>query len=126
MSLVTPRKAEPEMNLAEFVIRVESLNANVDIPLLRRAFEFSSAAHAGQNRASGEPFFNHCIQVALILAEQHLDTAAMKGCMGIWSMRERVALLSGQMTIDSKRRIGTRIVIEIPFYQEKQTGKSFV
>ncbi|MGD9259717.1 MAG: PAS domain S-box protein [Desulfobacterales bacterium] len=58
--------------------------------------------------------------------EQHLDTAAMKGCMGIWSMRERVALLSGQMTIDSKRRIGTRIVIEIPFYQEKQTGKSFV
>ena len=81
MSLVTPRKAEPEMNLAEFVIRVESLNANVDIPLLRRAFEFSDAAHESQRRASGEPFFNHCIQVALILAEQHLDTATLAAGM---------------------------------------------
>jgi len=81
MSVSTPRKPEPEMNLAEFVIRVESLNANVDIPLLRRAFEFSDAAHESQTRASGEPFFNHCIQVALILAEQHLDTATLAAGM---------------------------------------------
>jgi len=77
MSTAIPRKTEPEMNLAEFVIRIESLNANVDIPLLRRAYEFSEAAHHEQKRASGEPFFNHCIEVALILAEQHLDTATL-------------------------------------------------
>jgi GTP pyrophosphokinase len=65
------------MNLAEFVIRIEALNANVDISLLRRAYEFSEAAHEGQKRASGEPFFNHCIQTAFILAEQHLDTATL-------------------------------------------------
>jgi len=65
------------MNLAEFVIRIEALNANVDISLLRRAYEFSEAAHEGQRRASGEPFFNHCIQTAIILAEQHLDTASL-------------------------------------------------
>jgi len=81
MSTAIPRKTEPAMNLAEFVIRIESLNANVDIPLLRRAYEFSDAAHHGQKRASGEPFFNHCIEVALILAEQHLDTATLAAGM---------------------------------------------
>jgi GTP pyrophosphokinase len=77
MPTISSRKTEPEMNLAEFVIRIEALNANVDIPLLRRAFEFSEAAHQGQKRASGEPFINHCIHVALILAEQHLDTSTL-------------------------------------------------
>lgn len=77
MSVTAPRKTEPEMNLAEFVIRIEALNANVDISLLRRAYEFSEAAHEGQQRASGEPFFNHCTQTAFILAEQHLDTATL-------------------------------------------------
>ena len=77
MSIISAPKTEPEMNLAEFVIRIEALNANVDISLLRRAYEFSEAAHEGQRRASGEPFFNHCIQTAIILAEQHLDTASL-------------------------------------------------
>ncbi len=51
--------------------------------------------------------------------QRHLESAARKGCMGIWSMRERVGLLNGKMIIDSQPQQGTRIVIEIPFYQEK-------
>ncbi len=75
---MTPNtKSKPYMNLAEFVIRIEALNANVDIPLLRKAYEFSEGAHHGQKRASAEPFLNHCIETALILAEQHLDTATL-------------------------------------------------
>jgi guanosine-3',5'-bis(diphosphate) 3'-pyrophosphohydrolase len=65
------------MNLAEFIIGVESFNANVDIPLLRRAYEFSAKAHAGQFRESKEPYLEHCLQVAFILAEQHLDSATI-------------------------------------------------
>lgn len=55
-----------------------------------------------------------------------LENAAQKGCMGIWSMRERVALLNGTMMIDSQPRKGTRIVAEIPFFQDKQDEKQFV
>jgi guanosine-3',5'-bis(diphosphate) 3'-pyrophosphohydrolase len=62
------------MNLAEFVIKIESFNANVDIPLLRKAYEFSNKAHQGQFRESGDPYIQHCLEVAFILAEQHLDT----------------------------------------------------
>lgn len=67
----------PDLNLAEFIIRVEAENSNVDIALLRRAYEFSEMVHAGQERESGEPYINHCLAVAMILAEQHLDSATI-------------------------------------------------
>ncbi len=65
------------MNLAEFIIRIESYNANIDIPLIRKAYEFSDKAHAGQKRQSGEPFVEHCLEVAFILAEQHMDSTTI-------------------------------------------------
>jgi len=69
------------MNLAEFVIRIESFNANVNIPLLRKAYEFSNQAHQGQFRESGDPYIQHCLEVAFILAEQHLDTSTITAGM---------------------------------------------
>jgi GTP pyrophosphokinase len=65
------------MNLAEFIIRLESFNANINIPLIRKAYEFSSQAHAGQKRQSGEPYVEHCLEVAFILAEQHMDSTTI-------------------------------------------------
>ncbi|MCH9031803.1 MAG: bifunctional (p)ppGpp synthetase/guanosine-3',5'-bis(diphosphate) 3'-pyrophosphohydrolase [candidate division Zixibacteria bacterium] len=65
------------MNLAEFIIEVEAQNANVNIPLIRRAFEFSSKAHEGQSRDSGAPYMEHCLAVAHILAEWHMDSATI-------------------------------------------------
>jgi RelA/SpoT family (p)ppGpp synthetase len=40
---------------------------------LRRAYEFGASAHAGQKRASGEPYITHPLQVASILADMHMD-----------------------------------------------------
>ena len=65
------------MNLAEFIIRIESYNANIDISLIRKAYEFSDMAHAGQKRSSGEPYVEHCLEVAFILAEQHMDSTTL-------------------------------------------------
>jgi GTP diphosphokinase / guanosine-3',5'-bis(diphosphate) 3'-diphosphatase len=65
------------INLAQFIIQIESFNANVNIPLIRRAYEFSDRAHSGQKRESGEPYITHCLEVAFILAEQHLDSATI-------------------------------------------------
>lgn len=65
------------INLAEFIIQIESFNANVNIPLIRKAYEFSDRAHAGQKRDSGEPYITHCLEVAFILAEQHLDSTTI-------------------------------------------------
>ncbi len=65
------------MNLAEFIIRIEAFNANVNIPLIRKAYEFSNQAHQGQMRKSGEPYVEHCLEVAFILAEQHMDSTTI-------------------------------------------------
>src|SRR4030067_103701 len=65
------------MNLAEFVIKVESINANVNIPLLVEAYEFAEKAHRGKKRSSDYSFYYPGLEAALILAEQHLDSATL-------------------------------------------------
>ncbi|MEJ5171587.1 MAG: HD domain-containing protein, partial [Fimbriimonadales bacterium] len=44
-----------------------------DLGLIRRAFEFAAQRHAGQKRASGEPYMAHPLAVADILAEMQMD-----------------------------------------------------
>jgi len=62
------------MNLAEFIIQVEAYNSNINIPLIRKAYEFSDMAHKGQFRESGDPYVEHCLNVAFILADLHMDS----------------------------------------------------
>lgn len=48
-----------------------------DLELIRRAYEFSQTHHAGQTRASGEPYLAHPLEVALVLAEMKMDPVAI-------------------------------------------------
>ncbi len=68
-------------NLAEFVIKIESYNANIDIDLIKRAYEFAEKAHSGQMRSSGHQYIDHCIEVAFFLAELHMDSATIAAGM---------------------------------------------
>ena len=47
------------------------------LPVLRRAWTIGAAAHAGQNRRSGEPYITHPVAVATALAEQHVDVETL-------------------------------------------------
>ncbi|MCW5873566.1 MAG: bifunctional (p)ppGpp synthetase/guanosine-3',5'-bis(diphosphate) 3'-pyrophosphohydrolase [Anaerolineales bacterium] len=40
-----------------------------DLELIQRAHRYAAKAHQGQTRASGEPYLNHCVAVAAILAD---------------------------------------------------------
>ncbi|MBD3232798.1 MAG: RelA/SpoT family protein [candidate division Zixibacteria bacterium] len=53
------------------------MNANIDIRLVRKAYEFAENAHSKQKRQSGDPFLSHCLEVAFILAEQHMDSTTI-------------------------------------------------
>jgi guanosine-3',5'-bis(diphosphate) 3'-pyrophosphohydrolase len=44
-----------------------------NISLIQKAFEFAEKAHSGQKRKSGEPYFVHPVEVALILAKHKMD-----------------------------------------------------
>lgn len=61
--------------------QVRAYNPEADLSGLEEAYRFALAAHGGQTRKSGEPFINHPLEVALILAELHLDTATLKAAL---------------------------------------------
>jgi GTP diphosphokinase / guanosine-3',5'-bis(diphosphate) 3'-diphosphatase len=48
-----------------------------DLELVRRAYEFSQKNHAGQTRASGEPYLVHPLGVAQVLAEMKMDAVSI-------------------------------------------------
>jgi len=62
--------------LLETVQRENHLNEQ-DLDLLRRAYAVTEKAHAGQKRASGEPYVQHSLAVAQILAELRMDVKAI-------------------------------------------------
>src|SRR5947199_7579341 len=50
---------------------------NADLELVRKAYEFSQKHPSGQQRASGEPYLVHPLEVALVLSEMKMDSVAL-------------------------------------------------
>jgi len=48
-----------------------------DLEIVKRAYDYSMKYHAGQSRASGEPYLIHPLEVALVLAEMKMDPIAV-------------------------------------------------
>lgn len=51
------------------------------LELVKKAYDYAYAAHAGKYRESGEPYITHPVNVAYILAEYHADRATI--CAGL-------------------------------------------
>ncbi len=47
------------------------------VTLVKEAYEFASRAHKGQVRKTGEPYLEHPLNTAMILAEFHLDAETL-------------------------------------------------
>ncbi len=52
-----------------------------DIRPIQNAYAFALAAHKGQNRKSGEPYFSHPVEVATILAEHRFDAITLSAAL---------------------------------------------
>jgi GTP pyrophosphokinase/guanosine-3',5'-bis(diphosphate) 3'-pyrophosphohydrolase len=61
----------------ELIDRVKSYDPSADESLLNRAYVYAMRMHGAQLRASGDPYFAHPIEVAGILTEYRMDTAAI-------------------------------------------------
>ncbi|MBA3556213.1 MAG: HD domain-containing protein, partial [Gemmatimonadales bacterium] len=83
---------------------LERHSDRLDLDLIDRALRFSASAHRGQKRMSGEDFVSHSIAVALILAEQLLDTATISA-----ALLHDVVEDSDVRTEDIAREFGTEI-----------------
>ncbi|MCI4660208.1 MAG: bifunctional (p)ppGpp synthetase/guanosine-3',5'-bis(diphosphate) 3'-pyrophosphohydrolase [Neomegalonema sp.] len=61
----------------ELIDMVRAYNPNTDEALINKAYVFGIRAHGSQTRASGEPYFNHPVEVAAILTDLKLDDATI-------------------------------------------------
>src|SRR3954462_1513420 len=57
--------------------QVRANRPNDDLVVIERAYEYALQHHAGQSRASGEPYVVHPVGVATILADMKLDPNAI-------------------------------------------------
>ena len=72
-----PTVAETSALLTEF----RSRHPRADTSLIERAYAVALAAHVGQTRKSGEPYINHPMSVATIVARQGLDDVTVAAAL---------------------------------------------
>jgi guanosine-3',5'-bis(diphosphate) 3'-pyrophosphohydrolase len=65
------------LNSEELINKVKSYNKFLNPEKLNKAYNFALKAHENQKRDSGDPYSNHPIAVASILAELKLDSATI-------------------------------------------------
>lgn len=63
--------------LEKLLQRIEQYNPQADMKAIIKAYHFAEAAHERQIRNSGEKYFIHPFNVALILADLNMDTATI-------------------------------------------------
>ncbi|MGB4191704.1 MAG: bifunctional (p)ppGpp synthetase/guanosine-3',5'-bis(diphosphate) 3'-pyrophosphohydrolase [Rickettsiales bacterium] len=61
------------MNCNKLLQKIEKYNNCFNPQQVIKAFKFAKKAHANQIRASGEPYYYHPLEVAIILADMQLD-----------------------------------------------------
>jgi GTP diphosphokinase / guanosine-3',5'-bis(diphosphate) 3'-diphosphatase len=65
------------MRQYELVEKVQAYNPHADENLLNKAYVYAMQKHGAQKRASGDPYFNHPLEVASILTDLKLDDATI-------------------------------------------------
>ncbi|MEQ8231963.1 MAG: HD domain-containing protein, partial [Gammaproteobacteria bacterium] len=81
MTIPAPAIAEPGLRIDDLCRRVRSYLDAEQIRQVRRAYRFGAEAHEGQLRKSGEPYIQHPLEVAGILAEMHMDHETLVAAM---------------------------------------------
>jgi GTP diphosphokinase / guanosine-3',5'-bis(diphosphate) 3'-diphosphatase len=63
--------------LATLIEAIPKYQPGADLDVLARAYRFSASSHDGQQRASGEPYLSHPLQVASLLVDFKMDVTTV-------------------------------------------------
>lgn len=67
--------------LEKLLDKIETYSPNTNLKIIEKAYRFAELHHQGQYRKSGESYFIHPYEVAMILAEYNMDDATI--CAGL-------------------------------------------
>lgn len=74
--------ATPDVVLVKHAIAfIRSRLASKEFALIKKAYSFSKKKHSKQKRISGEPYFNHLIETALILSDYDVDAKTIAAAL---------------------------------------------
>jgi len=63
--------------LETLIEEIPKYQPGADLDVLARAYQFSAASHQGQQRASGEPYLSHPLEVANLLVDFKMDVTTV-------------------------------------------------
>ena len=63
--------------LEALIEEIPKYQPGADLGVLSRAYQFSAASHQGQQRASGEPYLSHPLEVANLLVDFKMDVTTV-------------------------------------------------
>jgi guanosine-3',5'-bis(diphosphate) 3'-pyrophosphohydrolase len=69
------------MEFSQLLEKVKGYMPPEKFPVLEEAYKFASEKHQGQKRLTGEPFLEHPLQTAYILAELQFDATTLAAAM---------------------------------------------
>ena len=69
----TPHTSKDQLDVRQWLASLERARSAREMDVIRKACDYAQQAHAAQFRVSGEPYFQHSIAVANILAGLELD-----------------------------------------------------
>lgn len=81
MNASTAEATQRILSIDDLCRRTRSYLNATQIKQVRRAYQFGAEAHEGQRRQSGEPYIQHPLEVANILAEMHMDHETLVAAM---------------------------------------------
>jgi guanosine-3',5'-bis(diphosphate) 3'-pyrophosphohydrolase len=70
-----------DMSLAELLEKAERYLPPEKVELVKKAYDYAAEAHKGQTRKTGDPYIEHPLQVALILARVQLDASSLAAAL---------------------------------------------
>jgi len=65
------------VRINDILEEVSAYVPDADTRIIEKAYVFSARVHQGQTRLSGEPYLNHPLEVAHLIAQMHLDVTAV-------------------------------------------------
>src|SRR2546422_7742063 len=90
--------------LETLIEEIPKYQPGADLDVLARAYKFSAASHLGQQRASGEPYLSHPLQVAGLLVDFKMDVPTVTA-----GLLHDVLEDTGATKADLEREFGSEI-----------------
>lgn len=65
------------MKIEQIINKVKDNDPKADVDMLMLAYDFAENAHRGQKRKTGDPYIEHCLHTAFLLAQMKADISTI-------------------------------------------------